>query len=402
MVWVPSDLRKIQEQVQQGQAPTLTVRRLLSWFSSERRGSRVVSSIHAALRELSLTTRPNFEDAWIDGEVSFFSTSPQAAPATSPEPEAGPEPPPGPTPGPGEEPAGQGGAGARPDAPAGLGGSPGAAPGDASTDGSAPGPASPPPVFPIPVVEPLAQKAPNVRHDPVFRLGKLDAANQKLTAVSPDTPLERAVTVMMLNDFSQLPVITSVSRIEGAVTWRSIALAHALRKPPVLVKDCLGFAPVYQADDSVFEALDDIMQYGFVLVISQKKLQGIVTLVDVAAEFHGSFEPFVLIGEIERHLRVVIDRSLPLEQLQALCGSPEGPPIESATSLSFGQYRRLLERPDVWELCGLHIDRVETITRIDRIRELRNEMMHFQREALEDKDVQDIREFAVFLREVLR
>ncbi len=386
MVWVPSDLREIQEQVQQGQAPTLTVRRLLSWFSSERRGSRVVSSIHAALRELALTTRPNFEDAWIDGEITFSSTTP--------EPRRPSVVPPGPDP---EALAGTVGVDA-PEAPGLV--VPEVPPVELPVE---PGVVAvvPPAVPSLPVAELVAQP-PNTRPDPVFRLGKLAAANRAPTTVNPETPLSQAVTKMMLDDFSQLPVITSLYRVEGAVSWKSIAQAYALRATPVLVKDCLGYAPVYSADDSVFEAIDDIMQYGFTLVSARKKLQGIVTLVDVASEFRGSFEPFVLIGEIERHLRQLIDRQLPLAMLRSLCSASEQHPIDSAADLSFGQYQRLLQREDVWQLCGLRVDRVETVKRVDQLREIRNEMMHFQSEAISEQNLQDIRDFAMFLREILR
>lgn len=378
MAWIPADLKTVHEQVQQGLTPKVSVRRLLGWFSSERRGSRVVSNIHAALRELSLGTKPNFEDAWIDGEVAFFSTIEVPRPQTVPPPAGEPY------------------------------------PGTSSSEDSVQpsSPTDPPPESPetapsspsVQFAESPAQQAPNVRHDPVFRLGKLAAANQTPTVVAPDAPLSKAITVMMLNDFSQLPVTThaKLHRVEGAVNWKSIAQAYALQKEPVRVQDCMGFAPVYSADDSVFEALGEMTQYGFVLVHAQGKLQGIVTLVDVAAEFQGSFEPFVLIGEIERHLRQLIDSRVPLELIQKVCETQENKPIGSAADLSFGHYQRLLEREEVWNLCTLRVDRVETIRRLDKIRETRNEMMHYQSEAVDEGSLESIRGLAIFLREVLR
>jgi CBS domain-containing protein len=371
MAWIPVELKHVHEQVVQGQTPRVTVRKLLEWFSSERRGTRVVSSIQAALRELSLGTRPNFEDAWIDGEIVFFLQGTEGArPATVPPPV-------------GELPAGASmGAGALPSE---------GAPGDEALMAS------------LAVTQVAQQQAPNVRHDPVFRLGKLAAANKEPTVIAPDAPLSRAITVMMLNDFSQLPVTTHAKlyRIEGAVHWRSIAQAYALQKAPVRVQECMGFAPVYSADDSVFEALDEMTQYGFVLVRAQNRLQGIVTLVDVASEFRGSFEPFVLIGEIERHLRQLLDRHVPLELIRRVCEVPDSRPISGASDLSFGQYQRLLEREDVWNLCGLLVDRGEISRRLEKIREIRNEMMHFHSEAVDREGLETIRSLAVFLREVL-
>jgi hypothetical protein len=130
-------------------------------------------------------------------------------------------------------------------------------------------------------------------------------------------------------------------------------------------------------------------------------LQGIVTLVDVASEFRGSFEPFVLIGEIERHLRQLLDRHVPLELIRRVCEVPDSRPISGASDLSFGQYQRLLEREDVWNLCGLLVDRGEISRRLEKIREIRNEMMHFHSEAVDREGLETIRSLAVFLREVL-
>src|SRR5258705_4723446 len=42
--------------------------------------------------------------------------------------------------------------------------------------------------------------------DPTYRMSKLAAANNSPTPVAPDRPLVDAVTLMLSNDFSQLPV----------------------------------------------------------------------------------------------------------------------------------------------------------------------------------------------------
>lgn len=384
MTWIPASLREIRQQLEQGVAPTISVRKLLSWFHSERRGSRVVSSIHAALRDLELTTTPNFEDAWIDGEIVFSFATPRAIAG-----DVRPEPAPGAT-----EPTS-----ASPDVPPEL----------PYTSDPSPSPGLPAgpdvvPTMPLAVVPPPAPEvsALHARHDPVYRIGKLAAANHRPESVHLDTPLSEAVTRMMRRDFDQLPVLSGLFRVEGAVTWKSIVRSYTLRvETPLRVRDCLDYAPECSANVSVFEAIDSIIQHGFTLVRGKQGIQGIVTLADLATEFHGSLEPFILIGEIERHLRQLLDRRLSLDILRGARDPNDNREIVSAADLSFGQYRRLLERPDLWELCGLRVDRTEFIRGLEQMRLVRNEIMHFQREGVSDQDLQNTREFAVFLREIV-
>ena len=52
--------------------------------------------------------------------------------------------------------------------------------------------------------------------DPTYRIGRLDSANKKPTSVPPDAALALAITLMLKNDFSQLPVMTTEREVKGA------------------------------------------------------------------------------------------------------------------------------------------------------------------------------------------
>src|SRR5262245_47875706 len=58
--------------------------------------------------------------------------------------------------------------------------------------------------------------------DPTFRVSKLAAANRAPVSLQPDSTITEAVTLMMANDFSQLPVFSGDRNVKGAVSWRSI------------------------------------------------------------------------------------------------------------------------------------------------------------------------------------
>ena len=44
--------------------------------------------------------------------------------------------------------------------------------------------------------------------DPTYRIGKLPSANKKPISVAPGSTVSKAVTLMLTNDFSQLPVMS--------------------------------------------------------------------------------------------------------------------------------------------------------------------------------------------------
>ncbi len=72
--------------------------------------------------------------------------------------------------------------------------------------------------------------------------------------------------------------------------------------------------------------------------------------------------------------------------------------IETAADLTFGEYKRLLEDPGGWSRLGLRIDRVAFVGLLDKVREIRNDVMHFDPDGIPDGDLEVLRDFARFLR----
>jgi CBS domain-containing protein len=75
--------------------------------------------------------------------------------------------------------------------------------------------------------------------DPTYRIGKLPAANRKPTCVQPDDGVDKAITLMLLNDFSQLPVMTTEREFKGIIGWTSLGSRLALNKACSRVGDCM-------------------------------------------------------------------------------------------------------------------------------------------------------------------
>lgn len=239
--------------------------------------------------------------------------------------------------------------------------------------------------------------------DPVQRIGRLVDTDRKLVTVRPGTSVLEASTIMMMRDFSQLPVLRTEHDCLGMVSWRSIGTAAALQRGCVVVDDCMEPVETFEFDAPLFHAMQRLRQVDAILVRdSEARVSGIVTTADISVQFHMLGEPFLLLGEIENHLRILIDRSLtPTEIAAGRDPSETTREVTSAADLTFGEYKRMLERAQLWERVGLPIDRGAFIRELEAIRLLRNEVMHFDPDGIADEDLRRLREFADFVRRIV-
>ena len=236
--------------------------------------------------------------------------------------------------------------------------------------------------------------------DPTFRIGRLDAANRAPISVKPDATLQQATTIMLTNDFSQLPVMTGPRDLKGIVSWKTIGSRLALKRPCAYARDAMEPAQVVSADESLFDAIARIALHDYVLVQAQDKtFPGIVTASDFNVQFQSLAEPFLLVGEIENGLRRILHQKFTLKELEeAKAPGEDGRVVESPSDLTFGEYIRLIEPEKRWRKLRVEIDRVEFLERLNQVREVRNDVMHFDPDGLDPSDLVFLREFAQFLK----
>lgn len=105
-----------------------------------------------------------------------------------------------------------------------------------------------------------------------------------------------------------------------------------------------------------------------------------------------------MLGEIENHIRRVISGSFTVDDLAAI-EDPADPErkVSSVADLTFGEYRRLLEAPERWARTKLPIDRGVFIEMLERVRAIRNDVMHFDPDGVPPDDLAVLRDFARFL-----
>ena len=238
--------------------------------------------------------------------------------------------------------------------------------------------------------------------DPTFRLGRLEAANKEVVSVKPNDSLDKVITLMLTNDFSQLPVMTGPRDVKGIVSWKTIGSRLALNKPCTQCKDFMEPAQILSVDVSLLEAVDVIANHDYVLVQKDDKLiGGLVTASDFSLQFRAMSEPFLLVGEIENGIRHLLHGKFNNKELQA--ARVESDPdriVKSPSDLTFGEYVRLLEPDSNWSKLGVKIDRVVFIKQLDRVRTIRNDVMHFDPDGLDPDDKKFLTEFAQFLKRI--
>ena len=241
--------------------------------------------------------------------------------------------------------------------------------------------------------------------DPTVRIGTLEAANRKPTSVKRDNPLKVATTLMQLNDFSQLPVMSNERNVKGIISWKSIGTRFSSGRECKLVRHCMDpDAREISIDAPMFDAIGDISQHGYVLVRGlHNNISGIVTASDFAGQFSELAGPFLLVGEIEGYLRSMVHRKFTLEELQkASYGAESGNSVEGSADLTFGGYCRLMQDPNNWNKLRLTIDRGAFVKYLDAVRQIRNDVMHFNPDGLDQEQKDKLRNGAMFFRNMSR
>jgi predicted transcriptional regulator len=236
--------------------------------------------------------------------------------------------------------------------------------------------------------------------DPTYRLSLLASAHQAPISVPPDATLEQVVTLMMSNDFSQLPVMTGTRDLKGIVSWKTIGARLALKRACIRAADAMENVNVLRLDDPLFSAIEAIASHDYVLVqAADKVICGIVTASDLNNQFRLLAEPFLLVGEIENGIRRALYGKFTKQELESAKAPGENNRvIETPADLTFGEYIQLLQQPQFWAKLKLAVDRVEFVRQLERVRNIRNDVMHFDPEGLGDEDLRFLREFALFLK----
>ena len=127
---------------------------------------------------------------------------------------------------------------------------------------------------------------------------------------------------------------------------------------------------------------------------------GIVTVSDITNQFIAETEPFVLMNELENHIRNLMRDKILLEDLKRLC-ERDDKKISSIDDLTFGDYIVVFGNEEQWNKLHIAADRKEFILQMDEIREIRNEIMHFRPTGIDDAKRCRIKSVVKYLRKLI-
>lgn len=251
----------------------------------------------------------------------------------------------------------------------------------------------------------LVQNDVRREHDPTHRVGILPAASKKPLSVTPNDELTAAKTKMMINDYSQLPVMQNDRHLRGIISWSSIGRREQLGIPCNYVRDCMDQPAVEVGKDTpLLDAVGIIVKSGYVLVRDRQQgntISGIVTATDLSSQFVQLAGPFLLAGQIEGHLRNLVEGKIAADQLEVTAVRAEGDKqVTEAADLTLGDYCRLLGRSQHWDSLELQVDRSEFVKHLEAVRTIRNNIMHFRPEQISSGDLQTLRDVARFFEDL--
>ena len=316
----------------------LTIRELLEVFGARRRGTWVVEEIQTSLDDHGIVTMPSFENGPIDTEIVL-----------------------------------------RPDPRRDVAGLP-----ERGDDLD----------LEVPTSAPSTATA---------RFSDLPTADAGVTAVASTATVREAQSVMMAKDFSQLPVLAGERELRGVVSWESIARARMhlsnLTLSDVMIRD----AQVVNLHDEMLAHVPEIIRRGFVFVRRpDRKINGVVTTTDLSQAFQDLAGPFFLVGDVERLLRRVLAETFTVEELRSVRDPLDVKRvIRSVDDMTVGEYVRMLENPAHWERLGWDVERRTFLQSLEIYRQLRNEVMHFSPDPLEQARLSEVRNLLIWLRVAL-
>lgn len=237
--------------------------------------------------------------------------------------------------------------------------------------------------------------------DPIQRIKLLPSSNNEPISIHKEAKLKDAITLMMLNNYSQLPVMNGIRNVIGYVSWDTIGCALS---NGIISEDLKEYIKtditILNYDTPILEAISIVIEKEFVLVSkNDKSITGIVTIADISNQFLLVTEPFLLLEQIENHIRQLLDKKFLIEELKSFCQNNEKD-IEFIDDLSFGDYIFILSNPQNWDKLNLKIERSYFIKHLDKIRVIRNDIMHFDPEGITKEQRKDLLKMANFLIEL--
>lgn len=218
--------------------------------------------------------------------------------------------------------------------------------------------------------------------DPFTRIKSFLKHDRRLLSVKREDTIERAITLMLQNDYSQLPVLKSERQIEGVICWRTIGQKMSLFKDkPSFVHQAMEEAVVVEDNEHLDNVIVKVLSREYVLVRESKgkEIKWILTQEDIGQSYKEISEGYLTVKDIESFIRSIIQQHCSLADLNRIIGSRRpNPAIARVDDLYFSDYVHLLSTDEIWKKTALPVDKNEFNKILSDLIEVRNSIMHFR------------------------
>lgn len=237
--------------------------------------------------------------------------------------------------------------------------------------------------------------------DLFHRINRILPEDQDVVTIAPDTPVRRALETMQKRSFSQLPV-SEGPEVVGVFSYRSLAARlasiDAKKHNPldVFVEETMDIAdPTWfvHVNSELSHILDVLEQRDAVLIGEPRRVQGILTTMDVLRYLDLVSGRFVMLGEIEMSIRALLRSAMSEEDIASAAElvlqhyEAERRPM-CLEEMTFSDYVQVIGDGRLWDTCrhAFGGDRDRTRVKLKAIAEIRNDVFHFRREMNSDDD----------------
>jgi len=207
--------------------------------------------------------------------------------------------------------------------------------------------------------------------------------------IDSNAPIKNAINLMLDKQYSQLPVFDNNDCI-GSVTLESMlhVIANQAHKSNLTssfldwpVKRFVDSTTKYaRSDDDLLEHAEIMANEGYILIGDHKNVKSILTNCDLVRFLKLKTEPFLLLREIETSLRYIIYKTLRTQKLESALQTirtQNGLKATKLEELTLNDLRQIVTSS--WaDLKKIFIDKKETSKQLEKVRQLRNQILHFK------------------------
>jgi CBS domain-containing protein len=226
----------------------------------------------------------------------------------------------------------------------------------------------------------------------LFPVSQLLQNKEAVLTIQRDTKVRDALSLMVENDFSQLPIVDEKGKLVGIATEKSIIGTYFHTTGMVSILDlnvghCQTKPYTIQKDADIFEVLDLLKNTYAIVVVDHDRPIGILTDYDTTHFFRDLSEGLILVEDIEVTLRHYIEATHPNEHsldtalMRAFRAHRQDPtrPAKEYTDLSFGDHIQLITAEDNWERFSAYFEPKEMFLQLmNQVGQIRNQLAHFR------------------------